>query len=234
MAELIGLVAGTVFYHKDYFEEAEKKTIRTRFGSATLLLTGRWAYVPRHGLEGEPYIPAHKINHPANMAALKELGVIEVIGINSSGSLRPSLQPGFVVLPNDYISLAKVTTIFNDEHGHITPCLSERVRKKLSAAADAAGVNLVEGGIYWQNPGPRLETRAEIRFQSQYADMVGMTLASEATVAQELGLEYASLCSVDNHAHGLSPVSLTAEEIMANAAANAGTIFEIIQAYLDL
>ncbi len=231
MSELVGLIAGTVFYHKDYFAQAEKKTIETEYGQAVVLISGRWAYVPRHGLEGETYIPAFKINHPANLAALKELGVREVIGVNSSGSLRPSLEPGSVVLPSDYICLTNVATIFDDYPGHITPCLNEKVREKLVVAAAEADVRLIDGGVYWQNPGPRLETRAEIQLQSNYADMVGMTLASEATIAQELEMDYAALCSVDNHAHGLSPRLLTSQEITANAAANADTIFKIIKAY---
>ena len=234
MSDLIGLVAGTVFYHKDYFAQATREVIETKFGPASVLRAGNWAYVPRHGLEGETYLPPHRINHPANMDALRQIGVREIIGINSCGSLRPSLGPGSVVLPSDYISLCNVPTIFNDQRGHIIPCLSEVVRSKLKAAAEAADVHLVEGGIYWQNPGPRLETKAEIRLQANYADMVGMTMASEATVSQELKLEYASLCSVDNHAHGLSPTSLTQEEIVANSTENANRIFAIIQEYSKL
>lgn len=234
MADLIGLVAGTVFFRHDYFKEAEKKKIETRFGPALVLLTDRWVYVPRHGLGGEKFIPPHMINHPANFSAMKEIGVTEVIGLNSTGSLRPSLAPGAIVIPHDYISFGRVPTVFNDENRHITPELSDLVRSKLAAAAKKAEIPVLEWGIYWQNPGPRLETKAEIRFQAHYADMVGMTMASEATVAQELELEYASLCSVDNHGHGLSPYPLTAEEIMANASANAHRMLKIIQAYLEV
>ncbi|MFH1135449.1 MAG: MTAP family purine nucleoside phosphorylase [Pseudomonadota bacterium] len=234
MTELIGLVAGTVFYHQNFFASAEKRSVDTRFGPAMVLITGQWAYVPRHGLEGEKYLPPHRINHPANLSALKDLGVKEIVGVNSCGSLRPSLGPGSIVLPSDYIGLTNVPTIFDDQRGHITPCLSDLVKTKLRAAAEKYDVHLIDGGIYWQNRGPRLETKAEIRLQSHFADMVGMTLASEATLAQELGLEYAALCSVDNHAHGLSPTPLNSEEIVANANANAAKIFQIIRAYLEV
>jgi len=234
MAGLIGLVAGTVFYRHDYFKEAERKKVETRFGPASVLLSDHWAYVPRHGLGGEKFTPPHRINHPANFSALKEIGVTEVIGLNSTGSLRPSLAPGTIVIPHDYISFSNVPTVFNEENRHITPQLSDLVRGKLAAAAKKAGIPVLEWGIYWQNAGPRLETKAEIRFQAHYADMVGMTMASEATVAQELDLEFASLCSVDNHGHGLSHFPLTAEEIMANSSANAHRMLEIIQAYLEV
>lgn len=233
MTALVGLVAGTVFYHQDYFAHAEKKVVDTKYGPATVLLTDRWAYVPRHGLEGGTFIPPHKINHPANMAVLKDLGVKEVIGVCSCGSLRPSLRPGSVVLPSDYISLSDIPTIFDDERGHIIPVINEKVRNKLAGAAEAADVEVIHGGIYWQNRGPRLETKAEIRLQSHYADMVGMTMASEATIAQELKLKYASLCSVDNLAHGLAPNALTNEQILANAAENSKKIFRVLQSYIE-
>ncbi len=234
MTTLIGLVAGTVFYQKDYFMTGERKVMETPFGPADILLTDSWAYVPRHSLQGEKYVPPHLINHRANLSALKELGVMEVIGVNSCGSLRPSLSPGSIVLPNDYISLVDVPTVFESERGHITPVLSHRIQAKLVEAAKMAEVRLVEGGIYWQNKGPRLETKAEIRFQSQYADMVGMTMASEATIAQELALEYAAICSVDNYGHGLSPKCLSSDEIQANASANAEKMLKILQTYLEI
>lgn len=231
MTALIGLVAGTVFYRQDFFCHLEPKIVDTRFGSATVLVSDRWAYVPRHGVKDGPYVPPHHINYAANMQALKTLGVQEVIGVNSCGSLRPSLGPGSVVLPSDYICLGNILTVYNDRQVHITPVLSETVRTKLKAAAKTANVHLVEGGVYWQTHGPRLETRAEIRLQSQFADMVGMTMASEATIAQELDMSYASLCSVDNLAHGLSPTPLSAEEILASAGGNADKIIKIVLAY---
>ena len=234
MTKPVGLIAGTVFYYKDYFAQAERKVIETEYGQATVLLANKWVYIARHGLDGEPYIHAYKVDHLANIAALAELGVQDVIGINSCGSLRPSLEPGSVVLPSDYICFNNLVSVYNDQRAHITPRLSDLVRSKLSQAAKDAGIFLVEGGVYWQTPGPRLETRAEIQLLSHYADMVGMTLANEASVAQEMGLDYASLCSVDNHAHGLSPKSLTLEEITDNSTANADRILKILEKYMEV
>ena len=91
MTEPIGLIAGTVFYHKDYFSQAEKKVIETRYGPAPVLIADRWIYIARHGLDREPYIHAYKINHLANIAAMIELGVKEIIGINSCGSYKDSI-----------------------------------------------------------------------------------------------------------------------------------------------
>ncbi|MBW1711121.1 MAG: MTAP family purine nucleoside phosphorylase [Deltaproteobacteria bacterium] len=234
MPKRIGLIGGTVFYHKDFFEKAEKKIIETNFGPALVALTEQIAYVPRHGIDGGKYILPHKINYQANLAVLKTLDVEEVIGVNSTGSLKMSLAPGTVVLPHDYICLTGIPTTAEDESLHIIPMLSEEVRSKLEKAATAAEVKLIDRAIYWETPGPRLETRAEISLIANFADLVGMTMASEATIAQELKIDYASLCSVDNYAHGLSETPLSEGEIRASAAANAEKIFSIIKAYLNL
>jgi len=234
MTTRIGLAAGTVFYRQEMFKDAKERHVKTPFGPARLILTDRLAYLPRHGLDGQSYIFAHAINHPANFFALKDLGVEEVIAICSTGSLKPSLAPGNVVLPSDYICLGPVPTTVSNHSLHITPVLSEAVRLKLAEAARRSGVEIVDGGVYWQSTGPRLETRAEIRLISDYAHLVGMTMASEAAVAQELGLAYAALCSVDNYAHGLSHVPLTEDEIRSRAAENAEKMVRIVEAYLRL
>ena len=61
-----------------------------------------------------------------------------------------------------------------------------------------------DGGCYTQSKGPRFETKSEIRFYQDYGDVVGMTTASELTLLQELNLDYACICMVDNMAHGVT------------------------------
>jgi 5'-methylthioadenosine phosphorylase len=90
----------------------------------------------------------------------------------------------------------------------------------------------IDSGIYWQSAGPRLETRAEIAMISQFADIVGMTMASEAVVAQELDIRYASLCSVDNYAHGIEDKELTMQKILSHARLNAAAIEQILTDYV--
>ncbi len=232
MTKRVGLIGGTVFYHNNFFKEAEQTKVDTIYGQVQVALSDQFVYTARHGTDRRHHILPHEINHPANLAAMKALEVTEVIGINSTGSLTHYLPPGTVVLPHDYICLSNIPTAAMNEALHIIPELSREVRRKLIIAAKKAGVKLVDQGVYWQTAGPRLETRAEIRLMANYAELVGMTMAGEATVAQELGLQYASLCSVDNYAHGLTASPLSQEEIQANATANAGKIFNIIEAYL--
>jgi len=70
------------------------------------------------------------------------------------------------------------------------------------------------GGTYVQTRGPRFETVAEIAALSQFADLVGMTLASEATLACELSIPFAAICTVDNYANGLADGVLTYDEVL--------------------
>lgn len=229
----LGLIAGTVFYGSDLFARASREIVDTPYGPALVMVTAQAAYIPRHGLDPEDYILPHRINYPANMAAFKQLGVARIMGVNSSGSLKASLGPGTIIAPHDYIALSQPDTAALSNCQHITPVMSQPLREKLLSAAEAAGVTVEDGGIYWQSTGPRLETRAEINFIRHFADVVGMTMASEATVAQELGLEYASICSVDNYAHGLEAQVVTEERIKAAAQSNASAMLAIFQALVD-
>ena len=77
------------------------------------------------------------------------------------------------------------------------------------SAARKAHARAASKGVYVQATGPRLETRAEIAFFKTVGDVLGMTIASEATLAAELGLPYAALCSVDNYCHGIARSSVT-------------------------
>jgi 5'-methylthioadenosine phosphorylase len=88
------------------------------------------------------------------------------------------------------------------------------------------------GGTYVQTIGPRLETRAEIKILKRFGDIVGMTLASEATLAMELNIPYASICSVDNYCHGISRTQLTMEELVTNVSKNVRTIENILTAFI--
>jgi len=81
-------------------------------------------------------------------------------------------------------------------------------------------VELADGGVYWQTIGPRFETPAEIRLIASYADVVGMTIASECVLAGELGLAYAAICVVDNLANGVGGAPLAVEDFEAGKATN--------------
>lgn len=226
MSDRYGLIAGNNFHGANVFDEALKETRATPYGPVTAYLADKWVYLPRHGAEGEDYVLPHRINHYAHMTLFREFGVQEVVGVYSVGSLRPSLSPGSLVIPDDWID-------FGGPGGgrHLTPALSLKVRDKLSASAWKNKLTFENGGIYWQTRGPRLETKAEIKLMSNFADLVGMTMASEATAAQEFDLDFGALCSVDNYANGLSRPGLVYDDILKAARTRRGDILKILAGY---
>jgi len=229
----VGIISGTIPLHEeDVFKDLKKTPVENQFGRALVFASEMVAFIPRHGVDAKQGIPPHRINHRANLAALKGMGVEEVIGINSTGSLKRDVKPGMIMIPGDYISLSEAPTIFNDKAVHITPALNQEMRQRLIRTAEKLGITVRENGVYWQTSGPRLETKAEIMMMSQFADIVGMTMASEATIATELGLAYAAICSVDNYGHGLVEEPLSAAEITEGARRNIRTILKIIDSYI--
>lgn len=230
---MIGVISGTVLIDTGIFGNREEKFMDNDFGHAVVFVHDNMVFLPRHGINPKDYILPHRINHQANMQALKDAGVKEVVAVNSTGSLKMSITPGTIMIPDDFIMIFGTPTVFSNRPQHITPVIDYDIRKRLIGAAHECEIDVTESGIYWQTTGPRFETKAEITMMSAFADIVGMTMGSEAVIAQELGLPYASLCSVDNYAHGLGEKPLTMEEIYEHARINAEKMIKIIHQYVS-
>ena len=130
-------------------------SIPTPFGSATVLRGDDCLVLLRHG-NGRP---PHRVNHRANLAALALQGADRVVLIGSTGSLRPEHRPGSILVPADYATTAPVPTIHDRAIVHVCPGFSDDLSERLAALVPGAH----HGGVYVQTPGPRLETRAEVR-----------------------------------------------------------------------
>jgi len=201
---MLGIIGGTSLLFSE-LPELRKRRVNTPFGNAELLC-GDIVMLMRH----QQGLPPHRINYRASMAALAIEGVDRIVAFASSGSLNPAIAPGSLVIPTDYASVTDIPSIHDHAVEHVLPALSEDLSKKLASHIPEARY----GGVYVQTKGPRFETIAEIRALSRIADLVGMTLASEATLAGELGMEFAALCTVDNYANGLAEGVLTFDEIL--------------------
>lgn len=221
----IAVISGTGFDSLEDFREMPYRGATTPYGlPSEAVRMGRLgsaevAFLSRHGPGHQ--IPPHRINHRANVWALKELGVLRIVAVSSVGSLHKELPPGRLAVPHDYLCLSELPTFFDEKVVHQTPTLDERARKIILAAGKRAGFVTRSRAVYAQTRGPRLETKAEVRMLSDYADVVGMTMASEATLAAEAGMGYASMCTVDNYANGIGPGSLSYETILKGARKNA-------------
>jgi len=200
--------------------------VDTPYGKVYMMLLEKISFVPRHGIDRN--IPPHKVNHKANLAAFKEKAIDRIIAVNSAGSLNYEIAPPAIMIPHDYIGLWDIATIYDDKIKHVVPGLSEELRQDILSYAEIYELGAIDTGIYIQTTGPRLETRAEVRMLGKFADIVGMTLANEATIACELGLRYASICSIDNYANGITGEPLTNEMILENAKVNGDIIAEFL------
>jgi 5'-methylthioadenosine phosphorylase len=190
------------------------------------------AIVQRHRGGDGAFVLPHAIDHEANLRPLVEQGCDRVLAIGSVGSLRPELGVGSLVCPDDFIALNLGDSIYGDARAHAAAGFAPRWREEVIAAWSASGQAPSDGGVYWQARGPRFETPAEIRLMAAHADVVGMTIASECVVAGELGLDYATLCVVDNLANGLAAEPVSVEAMAADRLVNAERLREGLAAVL--
>jgi 5'-methylthioadenosine phosphorylase len=229
---MIGIIGGTILLERQALSGARPQTVETPYGSAELDLGSlggvEVALLQRHGRRRDR--PPHRVNHAANLAALSALGARQILALGSTGCLRAELELPALMIPHDYINFFDVT-IFDDRLMHVTPGFDEPLRQILIEEAGArAGLPVHDRGVYFQLRGPRLDTRAEVAFTRTFADCVGMTIGSEATIARELGLRYAALCTLDNYAHGLreSDPSVEQSRIQASATRNAEACLSVL------
>ena len=236
MGKVIGIIGGSGLYDRDTFGAGVERSIETPYGRSSdsmVVVSGglRAAFLARHGRDHT--IAPHRLNHAANLWALRQAGAGSVLAVSSVGSLKPAIRPGTFVVPHDYLSPWAIPTVFTEEVEHATPELDAGLRAVLVDAARTAKGTVRARGVYVQALGPRLETRAEIAMFAKFGDVVGMTMASEATIARELGLRYASLCSVDNYAHGIGGRAVSFAAIREARSRNAVRVREILRRALE-
>lgn len=214
---MIAIIGGTSIFSLPILQNKKARSISTKYGESRIYSLKHYIILNRHGIDKD--IPPHRINYSANLAAIKSLGIEKVVALNSCGSLHKEIKPGVFIVPDDYINF-DVSTIFNNRIKHIIPGFNAPLRKICVQILKELNLNFKSEGIYVQTRGPRFETKAEVNLLKDYADIVGMTLSSEATIAKELGLKYASICCVDNYANGVVSRPLSYEIITKNAEKN--------------
>ncbi len=229
---MIGIIGGTHILEMKVLDEVIEKNIKTPYGVAEVDL-GKLedidiAIIRRHGRKKDK--PPHKVNHAANLYALKSLGVTHVIGMSSVGCLRDDIELPAIIIPHDYIDFFSGVTVINDRIEHVTPGFDEYIRGVLiEVAKKKSKFPVIDKGVYFQTRGPRLETKAEIAMIKNFADCVGMTAGSEATIAKELGLRYAVICTMDNYAHGIRGEIVDYKKIVEKAKENSKVCLDIIE-----
>lgn len=226
MAEL-AIIGGTGLTQLAQFSLSGREEVDTPYGKPSApLVYGELADCPvvflaRHGTRHS--IPPHQINYCANLWALQQAGVRQIVAVAAVGGIRQDMGPAAVVVPDQIIDYTwgRRSTFFEGELEHVTHIdfswpYSQGLREQLLTAGRAAGVALVDGGTYGCTQGPRLETAAEIaRLERDGCTLVGMTGMPEAALARELELDYACLAVVANWAAGKTDNIITMADIDA-------------------
>ncbi len=236
-----GIIGGTGVYDLPVITPEQETLIRTERGVVNAQL-GHYSggdgelsvvFVARHGTGHS--VPPHRINYHANILALQQLGVTQVLGTTAVGSLRESVRPGELVLLDQFLDFTsgRNYTFFDGgpdgvRHTDMTHPYDESMRQMLIEVADACDLYLRPRGTYVCTEGPRFETAAEIdMFARLGGDVVGMTNVPEVVLARELGLQYAAVSLVTNYGAGLSDSPLTHEEVQEAMEENQSQIAEL-------
>ncbi len=216
---MLGIIYGTSLIGKQF--EGKMETVQTKYGTVEVFKGRDAIFLPRHGVAMDT--PPHRINHLANISALNISGASGVVCISSTGSLKQEIAPGTMVVVHDYINFGRHVTFYDEEIRHVVPGFDYELRDRVLRASRGFA-----RGVYVQTHGPRFETKAEIAMLRQHADVVGMTLANEATLCSEIKIPVAALCTVDNYANGVSEQELDYETVIENVNKNRDMVVDTI------
>ena len=211
---MLAIIGGTGLTQLSNLEITHRQVMRTPYGEPSGALTfglinqHEVIFIARHGYGHT--IPPHLVNYRANMWALQDQGAKRVVSVTSVGGIRPGLLPGMIIIPDQILDYThgRANTYFDARDKPVsnidfTYPYCATMRSQILEAAVRAKEKILDGGVYAATQGPRLDTAAEInRYERDGADVVGMTGMPEAALARELGLSYAAIGLVVNHAAG--------------------------------
>jgi 5'-methylthioadenosine phosphorylase len=211
---MLAIIGGSGLTTLSNLDVSHREVVRTPYGEASGAIVfgeicGKPAmFLPRHGYGHS--IPPHMVNYRANLWALHHHKASGIISVASVGGIRPDLGPGDIVLPHQIVDYTwgRKSTFFDGvgtpvTHIDFTEPYDADLRRRIQEAGEALSIGMKVGAVYAATQGPRLETAAEInRMERDGADVVGMTGMPEAALARELGLPYAAINVVANHAAG--------------------------------
>ena len=202
----LAIIGGSGLYDVEVFYDRDLLKIETPWGepSDQILKTNykdkEVYFLPRHG-KGH-YISPSKINFQANIAALKKLGVTDIVSISAVGSLKEELSPGKFVIVDQYIdkTYSRKKTFFDDEivaHVSMANPTSNGLMNACEEAIKKSNIEYQRNGTYVVIEGPQFSTYAESNlYRSWKADVIGMTNMPEAKLSREAEIRYASVSMV--------------------------------------
>lgn len=222
----VAIIGGSGLYEMEGLRQVKEVRLRTPFGAPSdAVVVGSLEGVPvaflaRHG-RGHRINPS-EINYRANIYALKALGVRRVISISAVGSMKESIKPGHLMLPDQFIDLTKrrPSTFFEGgvvAHVAFADPVCRSLADVLATSAGSIGAMLHRGGTYLCIEGPQFSSRGESVLYRQWGvDVIGMTNMPEAKLAREAELCYATVAlATDYDCWHETEESVTVEAILA-------------------
>ncbi len=206
MTNKLAIIGGSGLYDIEDFKDRELINCDTPWGKPSDQILKTYYnnkevfFLPRHG-RGH-FISPSKINFRANIDALKQLGITDIVSISAVGSLREELAPGKFVIIDQFIdrTFARNKTFFDDEivaHVSMANPTSSGLMNACEDAIKQCKIDYKRGGTYVVMEGPQFSTLAESNlYRSWNADVIGMTNMPEAKLAREAEIRYASISMV--------------------------------------
>ena len=205
----LAIIGGSGLYDVEEFKDRETLDLTTPWGKPSdLILKASYNnkeiyFLPRHG-KGH-FISPSKINFRANIDALKQLGITDIVSVSAVGSLKEDLPPGKFVIVDQFIdrTFARNKTFFDDEivaHVSMAHPTSSGLMSACEDAIKKENIPYQRGGTYVVMEGPQFSTLAESNlYRSWKADVIGMTNMPEAKLAREAEIRYASVSIVTDY-----------------------------------
>ncbi|WP_418764249.1 S-methyl-5'-thioadenosine phosphorylase [Mailhella sp.] len=242
MNRKIGIIGGSGLDDPSLFDISRDVTMNTPYGEpSSSLREGSIGGVPvalmaRHGRQHT--IPPTQVNYRANLWALKEAGCTHVLASTAVGSLREEIERGDLVIPDQFIDFTRSRALSFFEafepgkpmHVAMADPFDAGLRRALAEELAALGYRFHDGGTVVTIEGPRFSTRAESRmFRAWGADIINMSVATEAIMANELGIPYAAIAMSTDYDSWKEDDAVMWEAILAVAHANAEKVLELFR-----
>ncbi len=245
MEKRIGVIGGSGLYEMKGLTVLDEVRLETPFGDPSdAFVIGELddrpvAFLSRHG-RGHKFNPSN-VPYRANIYGFRLLGVRNLLSVSAVGSLRESIAPLQFVVPDQFVDRThhRTSTFFDEgvvAHVGLADPVCSRLTALLVESAEAIGVPVHRGGTYVCIEGPQFSTRAESNlYRSWGMDVIGMTNLTEAKLAREAGVGYATLAMVcDYDCWHEEHADVTAEIALANLRKSVESAQRVIRGAIDL
>ena len=242
----LGIIGGSGLYKMEGFEKTKWKKVTTSWGQPSDEImeaefnNEKICFIPRHS-RGHKISPTN-INFRANIDALKQQGITDIISVSAVGSLKENLSPGTFVIVDQFIdrTFSRKKTFFDEEIvAHVS--MAKPTSKKLGECCESAlkklNINFQTGGTYVVMEGPQFSTLAESNlYRSWKADVIGMTNMPEAKLAREAEIRYCTVAMVTDYdcwhpEHEEVDVAMVIKTLQKNASNAQNMVKEVIKTF---